>query len=633
MAAGFSASDAGTGPLPRWNLKSIYPSFDAPEYREDLRLLQERIEALLELLEPPLPGDPLAAEAVLLSLIRALDDTGDMAENLSAYAEAVYTTDTRNSRALGEINAVEAAALPRKKAEAIFRSRLAAGRELVEGLLDASEALRPFRFFLRESLAKAAFQLSPEMEDLANDLARSGGDAWGRLHEALSSTLSVLWDPAAGERKTVIALRDLAHNADRSIRERAYRAELEAWKSAEIPLAAALNGVKGTSITLDARRGWGRADSGGASARALRKSAFQSRMGEKTLQALVRAMESSLPLFRRYLKVKASLLGLETCAFYDLFAPLGAPKGGANGIVENGIAASGIGKTWTWEESAQYIPRRFEAFDPGMGTFARHAFAFSWIDAEGREGKVGGAYCTGFPLKGESRILCNFEGSFDSVSTVAHELGHAWHHELLKDLPRSRVRYPMTLAETASIFAETIVLEGALADEGSDPGRLGLIEGNLKDSCQVIVDILSRFYFEREVFDRRAGAELSPEDFCAIMLEAQQKTYGEGLDPALLHPFMWAVKSHYYSPGLAFYNYPYAFGLLFSLGLYARYEREGPAFASAYRSLLTLTGEASVEEAARSAGFDLEGDDFWQDGVAVIAKRTGEFERLARSAP
>ena len=632
MSAGFSAPDAGPGtrPLPRWNLKSIYPSFDAPEYREDLRLLAERIESLLELLEPPLPAESPAAEAALLALIRALDDTGDMAENLSAYADAVYTTDTRNSRALGEINAIEAAALPRKKAEVIFRSRLASARELVEGLLDASEALKPFRFFIRESLAKAAFQLSPEMEDLANDLARSGGDAWGRLHEALSSTLSVLWDPASGERKTVIALRDLAHHADRSIRERAYRAELEAWKSAEIPLAAALNGVKGTSITLDARRGWSRAGcktGGGASAGALRKSVFQSRMGEKTLQALIRAMESSLPLFRRYLKVKASLLGLETCAFYDLFAPLGGANSG------DGNAASGMGKTWTWEESAQYIARRFEAFDPGMGTFARHAFAFSWIDAEGREGKVGGAYCTGFPLKGESRILCNFEGSFDSVSTVAHELGHAWHHELLKNLPRSRVRYPMTLAETASIFAETIVLEGALGDERSDAGRLELIEGNLKDSCQVIVDILSRFYFEREVFDRRAGAELSPEDLCALMLEAQRKTYGEGLDPALLHPSMWAVKSHYYSPGLAFYNYPYAFGLLFSLGLYARYEREGPAFADAYRNLLKLTGEASVEEAARAAGFDLEGDDFWQGGIAVIAKRTGEFERLARSAP
>ncbi|MDR0553574.1 MAG: M3 family oligoendopeptidase [Treponema sp.] len=627
MAAGFSSQAAGPDTetaLPRWNLDSIYLSFDSSEYREDLKLLEERAAALLKQLEPPFPQEPSALEEALSTLIRALEDTGDIAENLTAYAEAVYTADTRNSRALAEINAIESAALSRKKAEVIFRSRLAERRDTVRILLETSTVLEPYAFFIRESLAKAAFQMSGEMEDLANDLSRSGGDAWSRLHEAVSSTAWALWDPVTGERKTVIALRDLAHNPDRTIRERAYRAELEAWKNVEIPLAAALNGVKGVSITLDVRRGWG---NGGAdtpagvfaSHMALRKSGFQSRVGEKTLQVLIAALESALPLFRRYLKVKAALLGVESCAFYDLFAPVGSAD-----------------RKWTWEQSAQFIADRFGAFDPSMGAFARRAFALSWIDAQGREGKVGGAYCTGFPLKGESRILCNFEGSFDSVSTVAHELGHAWHHELLKDLGRSRSHYPMTLAETASIFAETIVLEGALtksvAGQPGDRERLGLIEGNLKDSCQVIVDILSRFYFEQEVFNRRAKAELSPEEFCGIMLDAQQKTYGEGLAAELLHPYMWAVKSHYYSPGLAFYNYPYAFGLLFSLGLYARYEREGAAFAASYRNLLRLTGQASAEEVARSAGFNLEGEDFWQGGIAVIAKRLDEFEQLAKNA-
>jgi pepF/M3 family oligoendopeptidase len=586
--------------LPPWNLAAIYPSFDSPQYRRDAAGLREKLRILVERLAIPLAAGVSSGE--VHSLIRAYDEAGDAAENLRAYAEAVYTADTRNGRALAEINALEEAALPLGKAAALFRIRLAEQKDRILELLDSE--LKPYAYFITRLLEGAAYQLSPEMEDLALDLSRSGGDAWSRLHEAISSTAAGLWDAATGQRKTIIALRNLAHSPDRVLRERAYRAELAAWKEQEIPLAAALNGVKGTSLTLDKRRGWDTL---------LRKSAFQSRLGEKTLRALIAAMESSLPLFRRYLKAKASLLGLETCAFYDLFAPVSLP----------GAAV----RRWTWGEAAEFVARGFEAFDREMGAFARRAFARAWIDPQTREGKVGGAYCTGFPLAGESRILCNFEGSFDSVTTLAHELGHAWHHEVLRGLPRSLSACPMTLAETASIFAETIVFEGAL--EKSGPGEFpGLLESKLKDGCQVIVDILSRFYFERALFERREQGELPPEELCALMIEAQRKTYGEGLDAELLHPYMWAVKSHYYSPSLAFYNYPYAFGLLFSLGLYARAREEGPAFAAAYRELLRLTGRASVEEAARSAGFDPETEAFWRQGLDLIKKQVENFEQI-----
>lgn len=566
-----------------------------------MQQLPEKIAAFLHLLETPLPADSGIA-AALLALIRFYEEAGDLRENLAAYAEAIYTADTRDSRTMVEINAIEAAALPLRKAGVIFRNRLVETKEPVLKALDTDAALTPYGFFIRESLEKAAYQMSPELEDLANDLSRSGGTAWGRLQEAISSTVTAVWDSSSGERKTVIALRDLAHNPDRSVRERAYRAELEAWRSMEIPLAASLNGVKGTTLTVDKRRGW---------KSPLQKSAFQSRLSEKALEALIAAMENSLPLFRRYLKVKASLLGIKACAFYDLFAPVESDS-----------------KKWTWTEATEFIIEQFTTFDPDMGAFAHRAVSRSWIDALGREGKIGGAYCTDFPLAGESRILCNFEGSFDSVFTVAHELGHAWHHELIKDLSRFRSAYPMTLAETASIFAETIIFEGALGAATKEDERIALIEGNLKDCCQVIVDILSRFYFETALFERRDKAELSAEELCALMIGAQKKAYGDGLDPDLLHPYMWAVKSHYYSPGLAFYNYPYAFGQLFSLGLFARARQEGPGFAQAYRTMLRLTGQAPAADVTKSAGFDIEDGAFWQDGIALIAGRVEEFEKL-----
>lgn len=597
----FNGSRLPPLPPPRWQLGSIYQSFDAPEYQRDKELLQERSKRLLELVAQSIPEDPEQGARRIGELLKAYEDAGDLAENLEAYAQGVYTTDTRDPRALAEINAVEALSLPMGKGAVLFRSRLAEREDLVLRLIEEDASLKPYEFFLRESLTRARFQMDADMEDLANDLSRSGGDAWARLQEALSSTVTALWDPAMGERKTVIALRDLAHSADRGVRERAYRAELEAWKSVEIPMAASINGVKGWTLSVEKRRGW---------TSILDKAAFQARINRKTLDTLISVMEKSLPLFRRYLKVKARFLGLSSCAFYDLFAPLGAST------VKRG-----------WEESRDFIIDQFSSFDPAMGNFARHAFALSWIDAEGREGKVGGAYCTDFPIPGESRILCNFEGSFDSVSTVAHELGHAWHHEVIKDLSRTQTAYPMTLAETASTFAETIILEGALGRaQGNE--RLGLIEGNLKDTCQIIVDILSRFYFERALFERREESELSPSELCSLMLDAQRSTYGDGLDQTQLHPYMWAVKGHYYNSDLAFYNFPYAFGQLFALGLYARYRQEGAPFAAAYRELLRQTGRASAEAVARSAGFDIEGKAFWQGGIDLIAGRLEELEAL-----
>ncbi len=586
---------------PRWNLASIYKDFDSPEYAADIELAGEGAQRLLAFLEPAFPESGQALAASVKKAVFLLEEASEITENLFSYAYAVYTTDTRAARPLAEINKLETLSLPLAKAVVLFRERLAERAEAIEGLIAKDGEVEGLAFFLRENVSGAAHQMPSDLEDLANDLGRSGGEAWSRLQEALSSTADAVWDEASGERKNVVALRALAYDADRAVRERAYRLELSAWKSVEIPMAAALNGVKGWYLSLNKRRAWDGA---------LDQSLFQSRISKAALEALIGAIEESLPLFRRYLKAKARLLGVDACAFYDLFAPVGSAGG-----------------TFTYDQAAAFIVERFSAFDPSMGDFARYAFSSGWIDAETRDGKVGGAYCTGFPLKGESRILCNFEGSFSSLSTIAHELGHAWHHELLKDQREALRRYPMTLAETASIFAETVVFEGTLG-LASDESRLSLIEDSLKDSCQVIVDILSRFYFERAVFSRRQEAELPAEEFCGLMLEAQRATYGDALASEALHPYMWAVKSHYYRTGLAFYNFPYAFGLLFGLGLYDRARLEGPSFAASYRELLGLTGRADAVSVAKTAGFDIETAAFWKRGFSVIASRVDEFEAL-----
>ena len=532
------------------------------------------------------------------------DELGSLMETLSAYAYARFSTATRDQASLAELNAVEALMLPAKKADVLYRNALAARSGALEKILAEDPELKPYAFHVKEEIFFQSRQMTPELEDLAEDLSRSGADAWSRLQESVSSNSSALWDEAKGERKTVIELRNLAFDSDRTVREKAFWLELSIWKSTEIPMAAALNGVKGATNALNARRGW---------KDALEKSMAQARISPATLDALISAMEASLPSWRRYLKAKAKALELPKLAFYDLFAP----------VEKKGVPLP----TFQWEETRDFIRDKFSSFDPAMGTFAAKAFDSNWIDAKPREGKVGGAYCTDFPSAKAARVLCNFDGSFSSVSTVAHELGHAWHHECIIGKPYVLTQYPMTLAETASIFAETVVSEAALST-ASPEERLSLVEMHLQDGCQVIVDILSRFYFEKAVFAARKENELGPEQFCAMMLDAQAKTYGDGLDEEKRHPYMWAVKGHYYIPSLSFYNFPYAFGQLFGLGLYERYRTEGQGFARSYRDLLAETGSASAVEVTRKAGFDIEKPDFWLSALSVFERQTREFEKL-----
>jgi oligoendopeptidase F len=596
---------------PRWDLSPIYPGFDSDSWQNDKARMAVLASELLGHLEgipdrKPGPEGDSAFEFWLVRAVALLGDLEALDENLSSYAYSTYSTDTRNERALKELNACEELGLPARRASVAFRNAIASRADEVVRLASTSSKLVGFGFFLTEELFWQSKQMGPELEDLAADLGRSGGDAWMRLQEAVSSTTSAVWDAATGERRTVIQLRNLAYDPDRSVRRKAFDLELEAWKSVEVPLAAALNGVKGFMITLNKRRGW---------ETALDKSLAQSRITRKTLDALIGAMTESLPVFRSYLNAKAKLLGIPKCAFYDLFAPVGEK-----------------GPAFSFEEASRIVVENYAGFSPDMGAFAKKAIAASWVDAEPREGKVGGAYCIDFPLAGESRVLLNYEGSFASIKTLAHELGHAWHHEAVKDLPKLLTNYPMTLAETASIFGETIVFEGLLPGL-PESARLGALESHLKDPTQVIVDILSRFIFEREVCERRERGELSPAELCELMVKAQRETYGDGLDENCPHPYMWAVKSHYYSPDLAYYNFPYAFGQLFALGLYARWKDEGPRFAETYRTILRETGRKSAVDVTKSAGFDIETKVFWKSGLDVIAGQIGDFKRLAETSP
>jgi pepF/M3 family oligoendopeptidase len=388
------------------------------------------------------------------------------------------------------------------------------------------------------------------------------------------------------------------------MRRRGYEAEMAAWKTVEVPLAAALNGIKGAQGVLTKRRGW---------EDAVHPSIEQARIDRETLEAMLESMRKSFPMFRKYFKAKAKKLGKEKLAWWDLFAPLGKTS-----------------RTFTYPEAQKFVLENFGKFSEEMAEFANTAYVNNWIDVGPREGKGAGAFCMSVPGAKESRVLLNFEGNLDWVFTLAHELGHGFHNYCLYQENRTPINsdLPMTLAETASIMCETIVTNSAIKLAADKDEELAILETALIGDSQVVVDIYSRYLFETEVFNRRAKAELSADEFNEIMEWAQAETYGDGLDENYRQKYMWTWKPHYYIPELSFYNYPYTFGMLFGTGLYAIYQERGDAFIPEYKSLLSTTGMGSAADLAARFDIDLRSPDFWDGSIAIIGQRVERYLNL-----
>jgi pepF/M3 family oligoendopeptidase len=334
-------------------------------------------------------------------------------------------------------------------------------------------------------------------------------------------------------------------------------------------------------------------------------------MDEETLNAMLSAMKESLPAFHKFYRKKGELLGHKNgLPFYDIFAPMGSSD-----------------KKYTYDDARSFIVKNFRTFSDKLANFADNAFENRWIDAEPRDGKRGGAFCSNLHSIKESRILANFNESFDNAITIAHELGHGYHGDCLKDEYFLNSDYPMPIAETASIFCETIVKNAALK-EANDDEAFAILEGDISDAGQVIVDIYSRYLFESELFKRRANSSLSVKELKEIMQNAQKEAYGDGLDPDFLHPCMWVNKPHYYYAGANFYNFPYAFGLLFAKGLYAEYLKRGQEFVKDYDRLLTVTGKMSIADVAATMGINVRSIDFWRSSLKLVEKDIEKFISL-----
>jgi pepF/M3 family oligoendopeptidase len=593
-----------TSSLPRWDLAPLLPPVGEPAFDRAFASTVEAVGRLARLFDEHKVGEthPRTIPAKEFDeIVEGFLAVRTEAYLLEAYLECLTAADSRDAAAQARLSELQ----PTVAALSLLQTRLTAwvGEVDSDALAAASPLAKDHLHFLRQSAVRARHLMSPAEESLAADLVVTGSIAWERLHANLTSQLLVTVRLDGEERQLPMpAVRNLAQHADRDVRQRAYQAETAAWHAVRVPLAAAMNSIKGEVHLLTRRRGW---------ASPLEATLFEHAIDRPILESMMTAVEESFPDFRRYLHLKAHRLGVERLAWWDLYAP----------VVEQG-------RSWDYASACRFIEERFASFSPRLRETAARAFAEDWIDAGPREGKVGGAFCAW--MRGEeSRILSNFLPTHQGMSTLAHELGHAYHNRTRALRSFIQRRTPSTLAETASIFCETLVDEAAYA--AAEPKeRLAIVEAFLQSACGVVVDVIGRFYFEQQVFERRGSRELSPEELCHEMRQAQARSYGDGLDPATYHPYMWAVKPHYYSGSASFYNYPYTFGLLFGLGLFARYRERPEAFVGEYEDLLSRTGMATAAELAQDFAIDLRAPAFWRSGLDMVRERIDRFEALCR---
>jgi len=578
-----------------WNLDILYKSLDDEKFKNDYEKLKTEIEKIKSFTSENFTNTNNAKEK-LETYINLTNEISKL-YNLADYCSLLLTVDSENSAALKVQNTLGELSTELTVPKAQLKKFLLTIENLDE-LINSSDILKEHKFFLEQNKEKAKHMLTESEELILEKFKLTGSTSWYNLHSLLDSTLEVEMN---GQNLSLSTVRNMAYEKDAKTRKSAYMSELKAYTKLEKPMAASLNAIKGEAITTYKLRKY---------PSVLDMTLKNSFMDKESLDALLGAMREYMPKFEAYFNHKAKLLGLSgKLPFYDLYAPVGQ-----------------VSITFTKEEACEFIIKNFSEFSEELGHFTKHVIENDWIDWDPKKGKMGGAFC--YPLHSvqQSRILTNFSGSFYDMLTLAHELGHAYHGECLKNASYLNSDYSMPIAEVASTFCEILVCEAALKSANSAE-KLIILENDLQGIARTIVDIYSRFLFEDEIIKRREEGSLSVDELKDIMTSAQKQAYGNGLDHEFLHPYMWACKVHYYSVDSNYYNFPYAYGALFAKGLYAKFLEEGASFAQKYKDLLAATGCNNLYDVGKIVDIDIRDINFWRKSLEQVALQIEEFVR------
>ena len=596
-----------------WDLTSLAASPTSTEFRQTLDQFKSRLaQFATSTNSPPAVDAKPDSVALWVRLITEYEVLDALATDLRALIECYAAGDAEN-KTYQQFQAELSTLTPLREqiATNIEFAFKEATHEEFKALVASAPELQRNEYFLETRRKNAALRLPKSQELLAADLAVDGLHAWGRLFDRLSGSLKVQVQEK-GKLVTRSPGQVQFDSPQRLVRENNFFAADAAWATISDTCADAINHIAGTRLTT--YRHVGLSDHLEAPLRS-------NRMTRETLDCMWSTITAGKGVLKDYLARKAQLLGVERLAWYDMAAPLPQLPGAGGGVDEI-----------SYDDACEQIIGAFQQFSPDFGDFARMALSERWIEAENRPGKHQGGFCTSFPTARQSRIFMTYTNSADNMSTLAHELGHAYHSWVLRDQPNFLQDYPMNLAETASTFAEAVLGEQRFQNARSDYERLQMLDGMLGDAVAFLMNIHARFLFEDTFHRERAKGELIADQLNALMESAQRTAYLESLADNGWNPRFWVSKLHFYITGLPFYNFPYTFGYLLSLGVYAVGQDSGGEFSDTYRKLLIATGCKDAEAAVRSTlGFDLRKPDFWNKSLNIIADRVQQFVSLSDS--
>jgi pepF/M3 family oligoendopeptidase len=577
-----------------WDLNQLYTSLDSKEYKKDKEEVKSLIQKEISLAEN-------FKKESIEEYLKCEERLSVLLTLMFSYSSLKTSTNVNDMESYGEMASLQMILQDGVKAEVAFNHFL---KDIdIDVLVKDNDFLKNYKYLLQKAKVKLLHMLSEKEEVLYSKLRMVSSDGWSALQSKLTSNLSIKVE-GFKEAMPLSSVRGLAYDKDPIVRKNAYLAELDGYQSIKDAVAMGLNNIKREADIMCSLRGYNSI---------LDMALKKNHMKKETLDAIIEAIKEELPKFREYFKAKGKALGHKNgLPFYDLFAPMG-----------------NLTKTYTYEEAESEVLDVYNSFSNHLYEMGYKAFHEGWIDALPHEGKVGGAFCSGITSIGESRVLTNFTGQMSDIQTLAHEIGHAYHNEVLKDSLPLNQDYPMQLAETASILCQTLMRK-KLIEETKDRLEKTVVENSLQEDTQCVVDILSRYLFENMVANEDVSKPLSASDMCEFMIKAQKESYGDGLDSNYLHPYMWLCKSHYYSASNGFYNWPYAFGLLYAKGLYAKYMENKDEFVKNYDQMLKNTCIMDAEDVALSMGIDITKKEFWISSLKTIEEDIELFKELLK---
>lgn len=594
-----------------WDLESIYPGGEnSPQLQEKLTLLSQQADEFTQSAKEwnPVSDKPqyTAFESLTLlqeKLMNGLSQTYTFVEGLQS--ENVHSTKTGSL--FGKIFAIQSRY---QTAQTIVTKKMVSISDAEWEELLQLPTFQPLAFVLSETRDEGKDLLSEQEEKLINELSIDGFQGWSDHYDSLVAQIQIPFkekDDTTTYLSAGQAQNKMYGDPDPIVREQLFESWEKAWSEKESLFADTLNHLSG--FRLADYKAHGITDF-------LKKPLEYNRMKRETLDAMWKAISDNKQPFVDYLNRKAQLLGKEKVAWQDIEAPV--------------VVGDAEPKKYPYDEGAEFVLSNFRKFSTKMADFAQHAFDNQWIEVENRPGKAPGGYCSDLPESKESRIFMTYSEGAGEVATLAHELGHAFHSDVMKDLPAFNQQYAMNVAETASTFAELIVADATVKEAANDEEKITLLDSKMQNALAMFLNIHARFLFETRFYAERQEGIVPQERISELMTEAQEEAYQGALSNA--HPTFWASKLHFYISDISFYNFPYTFGYLFSLGIYNRSLEEGQEFEDKYIALLRDTGRMTTEELAQKhLNVDLTTPDFWEAGISIVKQDVETFLELTEA--